>query len=67
MSDPEDVVIWVPEIWAEAWEVYSRHGNQKGAMAELRTISVCCSMRTGGERRPKRPTKKPSIWAKAPP
>ena len=48
MSDPEDVVIWVPEIWAEAWEVYSRHGNQKGAMAELRIGAAVLRRRLKG-------------------
>jgi len=47
MSQPKDVG-WIPEIWAEAWEVYSRHGNQKGAMAELKIGAAVLRRRLKG-------------------
>lgn len=47
MSEPKDVG-WVPDIWAEAWEVYSRHGNQKGAMKELRIGAAVLRRRLKG-------------------
>lgn len=47
MSDPEDV-IWVPETWAKAWEVYTRHGNQKGAMKELKIGAAVLRRRLKG-------------------
>ena len=47
MSKPKDEG-WVPDIWAEAWEVYSRHGNQKGAMKELRIGAAVLRRRLKG-------------------
>ena len=47
MSEPKDVG-WIPEIWAEAWEVYSRHGNQKKAMKELRIGAAVLRRRLKG-------------------